>query len=67
MVVFGISGCYRAKVVLLEQKLFCSGNVVVFGKVVVNLQSYCIWAKVVVFGEKCFFSDKVVVLGQKWL
>ena len=50
MVVFGITGCVRAKM------LFC-GKMVVFGK------GDCIRAKVVVFGKKWLYSGKLVVVG----
>ena len=54
MVVFGQSGCIRAKWVVIEQKWLFSGKLLYSGK------SGCIRAKVVL-------SGKLVVFGQKWL
>ena len=48
----GKSGCNRAKVVVIGQKLLLSGWVVVF-------------VKVVGFEQKWLYSGKVVVFGQK--
>ena len=67
MVVFGQSGCFRAKVVKFGRKSgFIRANEVVFGqkssysgKVVVFRQNCCNRSKVVVL------VAKVVVLGQK--
>ena len=56
----GKIGCIRAKVVVLEQKWFYSGKVVVIG------QTGRIVAKVVVFRQKRLYSGKVLVFGQKW-
>ena len=71
------SGCILVKVVVLGQKDFCSGKVVVFGqkssvrlysgKVVVLGQSFCKRARVVVFGQKWLYSGKVVLFEQKRL
>ena len=55
MVVFGQSGCIRAKVVVFWQKWLYSKR------------SDCIRAKVVAFGQSGCIRAKVVVLGQKWL
>ena len=48
-IVFGQSGCIRAKVVLFLQKWLYSGKVVVFW--FFSGRSGCIWAKVVLFGQ----------------
>ena len=74
------SGCILVKVVVLGQKDFYSGKMVVFGqsgsvrakwlysgKVVVLGQSFCNRARVVVFGQKWLYSGKVVLFEQKWL
>ena len=58
MVVFGLSGCIRAKwlywgkMVIFAQKLLFSGK------------SGCNWAKVVVFGQTLLFLGKVIVFRQ---
>ena len=49
------SGCTRAKVVVLGQKLLYSGK------------SGCIWTKVVVYGQIGFIRANVVLFGQKLL
>ena len=54
MVVFGQSGCIRAK-------WLYSGKVVVFG------ENNSIQEKVVVFGQSGCIGAKVVLFGQKWL
>ena len=67
MIVFGQSGCNRAKVVVFGQSAFIGEKVVVFG------QSGCNRAKVVVFGQGGRIHAKLVVFGQsgciraKWL
>ena len=53
MVVFGQSGCNRAKVVVFGQKWFyLSESCGIRGKVAVFGHSCCIRAKMVVFGQK---------------
>ena len=51
MVVFGQSGCIRAKLVIIGQKLFYS------------VKTACIRAKVVLFGQSHCIHAKVVVIG----
>ena len=59
MVVFGQSGCVRAKVVVIGQRWLYSGkNCCIRAKVVVFGQSGCICAKVVLIEKKWLFSDK---------
>ena len=79
MVLFGLSGCVRAKVVVFGQKWLYSGKrgciretVAIFGfsgciraKVVVLSQRSIIRAKVVVFGNNWLYSGKVIVFGKK--
>ena len=54
MVVFGRSGCVRAKMDVIGQ----AGNI---------RANCCIREKDVVFGKKWLYSGEVVVFGQKWL
>ena len=54
MVVFGQSGCTRAKY-FYSVKIGCLR------------ESGCTRANVVVFGQNCLYSEKVVVFGQKGL
>ena len=61
MVVFGHSGCFRAKVVVFGQRWLYSNKSGCIQK------SGCVRVKVVVFGEEWLHSGKVVVFGKKWL
>ena len=81
MVVFGQSGCIRAKVVVFEHNMFFScksccirakwlylGKSSCFrSKVVLFVRSRCIRAKVVIFRQSGCIRAKVFVFGQKWL
>ena len=51
--VFGISGCYQAKMVVFGQKWLYSDKVVVSGKMVV-------------FGQKWLFLAKSGCIREKW-
>ena len=55
MVVFGISGFIRAKLVVFGQKWLYSAK------------SGCVRAKEVVFGESGSIRPKVIVFEPKWL
>ena len=79
-VVFGQSGCIRAKWLYQDRndcirlKWFYSCKVVVFGqkwlcsgKIVVFGESDCIWAKVVFIRAKRLYSGKSSWLLAKWL
>ena len=58
MVVFGKSGCIRAKVVVFKQNRFIRAKVIVFVIIGCNQAKWLYSGKVVVFG-------KVVLFGQK--
>ena len=60
MVVFGLNGCYRAKIVLFGESGFIRAKLVLFR------QSCCIWEKVVVF-VNWFYLDKSGCYRAKWL
>ena len=65
VVVFGRSGCIRAKEVVKRQKWLFSVKVVVFGqKLLCSGKRGCIQAKVVVFGKSGSIQSNVVVFGE---
>ena len=60
----GKSGCIRAKVVVLEQKWFYSGKVVVVRESGCIRAKMCYSGKVVVFEQKLLYSGIVFLFGQ---
>ena len=66
MVVFGLGGCTRTKVVVYVESGFVRKN----GCIRVNFlylgKSCCIWAKLVVFGTKWLYLGKGGCIRSKW-
>ena len=68
MVVFGQSGCIRAKVAVIGQNWIYSGKSgFIRAKVVVFEHGGCIWAKLNEFGQSGCIRAEVAVFGEKWL
>ena len=68
MLVFGQSGCIRAKVIVFVLKwLYLGKGGIIRQMFLCSCKSCCLGTKVVVLRKKCLYSGKVVVFGRKWL
>ena len=63
MVVFGQSGCIRAKVVVIWKVVLFGEKLLYSGKSGCICEKVCVFGKVVVFGQKWLYLGKVVVFG----